>query len=157
MVAARTARAGSSSCATGTPKAAITASPMNFSTVPPSASISSRIAAKNVSMTSRSCSGSSCSPNAVDPVTSANRTVTRRRSCPLGAAGSPTASLTASPQVGQNRASPGTSPPQWGHAVVSEAPQLAQNRASSAFADPQLGQVTMRASVCAPAHPGELS
>ena len=33
--AARTARSGSSSCATGAPKMAITASPMNFSTVPP--------------------------------------------------------------------------------------------------------------------------
>jgi hypothetical protein len=44
--AARSARAGSSSCATGTPNAAMIASPMNFSTVPPSASISSRIAAK---------------------------------------------------------------------------------------------------------------
>ena len=44
--AARSALDGSSSCAIGTPKAAITASPMNFSTVPPSASISSRIAPK---------------------------------------------------------------------------------------------------------------
>ena len=44
--AARRARAGSSSWAAGTPNAAITASPMNFSTVPPSASISSRMAAK---------------------------------------------------------------------------------------------------------------
>jgi hypothetical protein len=33
--AAPTARSASSSCATGTPKTAITASPMNFSTVPP--------------------------------------------------------------------------------------------------------------------------
>ena len=33
--AARTARSGSSSCATGAPNSAITASPMNFSTVPP--------------------------------------------------------------------------------------------------------------------------
>ena len=41
---ARSARAASSSCAAGTPNAAMTASPMNFSTVPPSASISSRIA-----------------------------------------------------------------------------------------------------------------
>ena len=32
---ARTARSGSSSCATGAPKTAITASPTNFSTVPP--------------------------------------------------------------------------------------------------------------------------
>ena len=36
--AARTARSASSSCATGTPNTAITASPMNFSTVPPYAS-----------------------------------------------------------------------------------------------------------------------
>ena len=33
--AARTARSASSSCSTGTPNTAITASPMNFSTVPP--------------------------------------------------------------------------------------------------------------------------
>ena len=44
--AARKALEGSSSCAVGTPNAAMTASPMNFSTVPPSASISSRIAPK---------------------------------------------------------------------------------------------------------------
>ena len=35
--AARTARSGSSSCDWGTPNTAITASPMNFSTVPPNA------------------------------------------------------------------------------------------------------------------------
>ena len=40
--AARTARSGSSSCATGAPKTAITASPMNFSTVPPRRSSSWR-------------------------------------------------------------------------------------------------------------------
>ena len=40
--AARTARSGSSSCATGAPKTAITASPMNFSTVPPWRSSSAR-------------------------------------------------------------------------------------------------------------------
>ena len=40
--AARTARSGSSSCAGGAPKTAITASPMNFSTVPPCRSSSSR-------------------------------------------------------------------------------------------------------------------
>ena len=43
---ALTARSGSSSCATGTPNTAITASPMNFSTRPPSASASARIASK---------------------------------------------------------------------------------------------------------------
>ena len=38
--AARTARSASSSCATGAPKTAMTASPMNFSTVPPKRSMS---------------------------------------------------------------------------------------------------------------------
>ena len=41
-IAARTARSGSSSCATGAPKSAITASPMNFPTVPPKRSSSRR-------------------------------------------------------------------------------------------------------------------
>jgi len=40
--AARTARSGSSSWETGAPKTAITASPMNFSTVPPCRSSSAR-------------------------------------------------------------------------------------------------------------------
>jgi hypothetical protein len=40
--AARTARSGSSSCAAGAPNSAITASPMNFSTVPPNRSSSAR-------------------------------------------------------------------------------------------------------------------
>jgi len=40
--AARTARSGSSSCAAGAPKTAITASPTNFSTVPPNPSSSLR-------------------------------------------------------------------------------------------------------------------
>ena len=44
--AARTARSASSSCTTGTPKTAMTASPMNFSTVPPWASIAARISSK---------------------------------------------------------------------------------------------------------------
>ncbi len=39
--AARTARSGSSSCATGAPKTAITLSPMNLSTRPPKRSTSS--------------------------------------------------------------------------------------------------------------------
>ena len=43
---ARTARRASSSWTTGTPKTAITASPMNFSTVPPWRSITARIASK---------------------------------------------------------------------------------------------------------------
>ena len=45
-VAARTARSASSSCATGTPKTAITASPMNFSTTPECRSSAVRISSK---------------------------------------------------------------------------------------------------------------
>ncbi|OLE30652.1 MAG: hypothetical protein AUG43_02675 [Actinobacteria bacterium 13_1_20CM_3_68_10] len=41
-IAARTARSGSSSWAIGAPKSATTASPMNFSTVPPWRSSSCR-------------------------------------------------------------------------------------------------------------------
>ena len=78
--AARSALAGSSSCTRGTPNAAMIASPMNFSTVPPSASISARMAAKKAPMTSFSASASSRSPSAVEPVMSANSTVTTLRS-----------------------------------------------------------------------------
>ena len=44
---ARTPRSASSSCAVGTPKAPTTASPMNFSTVPPKRSMMVRAASKN--------------------------------------------------------------------------------------------------------------
>ncbi|TML64184.1 MAG: hypothetical protein E6G17_03315 [Actinobacteria bacterium] len=80
--AARRARDGSSSCATGTPKAATTASPMNFSTVPPSASISSRMASKYALMSALKRSGSRRSPMLVEPATSAKSTVTSLRSSP---------------------------------------------------------------------------
>ena len=46
--AARTARSASSSCARGRPKTAITASPMNFSTVPPWRSTAIRISSYHV-------------------------------------------------------------------------------------------------------------
>jgi hypothetical protein len=45
-IAARQARNASSSCATGTPNTAITASPMNFSTEPPCASTIALIRSK---------------------------------------------------------------------------------------------------------------
>ena len=44
--AARTARSASSSCTTGMPKTAMTASPTNFSTVPPCRSTTARISSK---------------------------------------------------------------------------------------------------------------
>jgi hypothetical protein len=78
--AARTARSSSSSCATGTPNTAITASPMNFSTVPPNRSISSTIASKNGRRTPRRSSGSSRVAISVDPLMSAKITVTTLRS-----------------------------------------------------------------------------
>ena len=71
---------GSSSCATGTPNTAITASPMNFSTVPPNRSISSTIASKNGRSTPRRSSGSSRVAISVDPLRSAKITVTTLRS-----------------------------------------------------------------------------
>ena len=74
--AARHARSASSSCATGTPNTAITASPMNFSTVPPCDSTIPRIRSKYRASSARNASGSVDSPSAVDPVTSQNSTVT---------------------------------------------------------------------------------
>ncbi len=63
--AARAARSASSSCRTGMPKTANTASPMNFSTLPPCEEITSRAALKNRHMTCCSGSESICSPMAV--------------------------------------------------------------------------------------------
>ena len=79
-IAADRARAGSSSCATGDPKTAMIASPMNFSTRPPCRSTKSVAMPNRRARTARTSSGSSASPSAVDPTTSANRTVTSRRS-----------------------------------------------------------------------------
>src|SRR5215213_5801944 len=74
--AARTARSGSSSWATGAPKTAITASPMNFSTVPPRCSSSERRRSWNGRRIASTSSGSSVSARAVKPT----RTVTTLRS-----------------------------------------------------------------------------
>jgi hypothetical protein len=74
--AARTARSASSSCTAGTPKTAITASPMNFSTVPPWYSTICFIRSKYDARSVRSRSGSTDSPRAVEPVRSQKRMVT---------------------------------------------------------------------------------
>ena len=111
--AARTALSASSSCRVGIPNTAMTASPMNFSTVPPWSSISARIASKYRAMTFRRDSGSSCSPSWVDPVTSQKRIVTVFRTSSAGeAAGS------AEPQFEQNFASAALAAPQLEHAVI---------------------------------------
>jgi hypothetical protein len=65
--AARQARSASSSCASGTPKAATTASPMNFSTLPPWRWSAARISRKYERSSSCTASASTRSPRAVEP------------------------------------------------------------------------------------------
>ena len=97
--AARTARSGSSSCTTGAPNTAITASPMNFSTVPPRRSSSTRRRACSGWRKRRTSSGSIRSARAVNPTTSANSTdTTLRSSRPAG-----TSATNAAPHELQNR------------------------------------------------------
>ena len=87
--AARTARVGSSSCATGAPKTAIRASPITLSTLPPKFSTTSPISCMQRSTIKRTSSGSVRSDNSVKPDRSANSTVAQRRSsssCPISPA-----------------------------------------------------------------------
>jgi hypothetical protein len=109
--AARTARSGSSSCATGAPNSGTTASPMNFSTVPPKRSSSERRRWWYGASSARTSSGSICSAREVKPTRSANRTVTTLRSS--RAAGS----SNGLPQEKQNRAPAGLSCPQFGQRI----------------------------------------
>ena len=111
--AARTARSASSSCSCGMPNTAMTASPMNFSTVPPWRSIEARIVSKYLVMTLRSGSGSSPSPIAVDPVTSQNTIETVLRTSPAGSAGA----VSGVAQFRQNFARSGFCSPQFGHSI----------------------------------------
>src|SRR3989475_279317 len=131
--AARSARSGSSSCAAGIPKTAITASPMNFSTVPPYRVISSRIAAKKRAISARIGSGSSCLVTRVEPARSANSTVTTRRS----AAPAPCSGV---PHCRQNCAPEGLARPQVGQRCTSAVPQRMQNCACSGLVVPHCGQ-----------------
>ena len=78
--AARTARSASSSRAIGAPQTAITASPMNFSTVPPYRPITSPARSKYRVRVSRTSSASRSAAYGVNPTRSANRTETSRRS-----------------------------------------------------------------------------
>ena len=113
--AARTARSGSSSCATGEPNTPNAASPMNLSSVPPNASISRFSRAWNGRRVAFTSSGSAWSERAVNPTRSQNRTVTILRSS-IGCA--PVAS--GAPQNPQNRKPSGFSPPQDGHVIAFE-------------------------------------
>ena len=84
----RTARSASSSCTRGTPKTATTASPANFSTLPPNSATSACIRSKNARWTLWRSSGSSRSPSCVEPTTSQNSAVTSFRSGARTRAGS---------------------------------------------------------------------
>ena len=111
--AARAARSASSSCSTGMPNTAMTASPMYFSTVPPCRSIAARIVSKYRDCTSRMDSGSSCSPSAVEPVTSQNTMETVLRTSRAGATGE-----SGVEHAGQNAKSSGLSRPQFGQVSI---------------------------------------
>src|SRR5262245_51835243 len=111
---ARTARSGSSSCATGAPNTPSAASPTNLSSVPPNRSISSRSRAwygRRVAFTS---SGSARSARSVNPTRSQNRTLTIRRSS-AGAGPAPDRRM---PQAEQKRAAVGFSSPQEGQRTM---------------------------------------
>ncbi len=109
--AARTARSGSSSWAVGAPKSATTASPMNFSTVPPKRSSSFRRRWWYGASSARTSSGSICSARDVKPTRSAKTTVMTLRSSRAGA------SSNGFPHEKQKRAPAGFSCPQFGQRI----------------------------------------
>src|SRR6476661_8839979 len=76
--AARTARSASSSCPTGAPQSANSPSPSSCATVPSKRRTSAAISETISSNRNLERSGPSRSPIAVEPTTSANRTVTMR-------------------------------------------------------------------------------
>ena len=82
--AARTARSGSSSCANGTPNAAITASPENFWTMPPCVMMQWVTWSKKRFRRERTTSGSALATSCVEPTRSTKRTVASLRSIPEG-------------------------------------------------------------------------
>jgi len=96
------------------PNTAITASPMNFSTLPPWRSIARRMASKYRAMICSSDSGSRPCPSSVDPTTSENTTVTVLRASASGADG-----------------------------PANAVPHARQNRASAWFSDPHAGQIVL--------------
>src|SRR6266498_2262820 len=125
----RTARSGSSSWTMGAPNTATTASPMNFSTVPPWRSMARRSRVKYELRVARTSSGSERSERVVKPTRSQKSTVTTLRSSPrVGAA-----SRSRVPQARQNKAMARLPWPQFGQAGIGEVyvPGLAANRAGA--------------------------
>ncbi len=122
---------------------------MNFSTVPPSASIADRIASKYMRMTARIRSGSRRSARPVDPATSANRTVTTLRSPSLtdafgwGGAGEAATAVVGVPQAEQNAEWGTRSAPQFSQARTVAAPHHGQKRAAASRSAPHDPQVAI--------------
>jgi hypothetical protein len=95
------------------PNTAMTASPMNFCTVPPWRSSTARMASNQRAITRPSDSGSSRSPRLVDPARSLNTTVTTLR-----VSRPPAAAASGVPQLRQNLARAGFSSPQAAQATM---------------------------------------
>ncbi len=129
--AARTARSGSSSRATGAPQTAMTASPMNFSTVPPYRPMTVRASSKYSERSSRTASASRPSAIVVNPTRSANSTVTKRRSATGAACAAPMAVASG---VGPRDAAAAAS------SLMSRVPHSPQKRAWGGLVDPHVGQ-----------------
>ena len=110
LTAARTARSGSSSCATGAPNNASTPSPSTLSIVPPNSMTSAMSRSKASSSNRFARSGSRYSTRPVYPTMSANNTVISRRSSVVVA-------TTWCPQNGQNRAPSGSACRHAEHAI----------------------------------------
>src|SRR3954462_14656203 len=140
--AARTARSVSPSRATGVPQPAITASPMNFSMVPPYRATTVRAMSKYRERSSRTSSGSRDSDKGVKPTRSQNSTEQIRRSAtgPIStAAGGAGVPVKACPQFKQNRAAGWDGVvPHAGQLVTGAAPQSPQTFALPGFCPRQL-------------------
>jgi hypothetical protein len=139
---ARTARSASSSWATGTPHTAITASPMNFSTVPPYRPITVRHWPKYRDRSSRTSSASRDSDSVVNPTRSPNSTEVTRRSAigRSGSGGGATPAPNTAPHWPQNRP-PSSGAPQEAHSATRaiEPPQSRQNLRSADIDAAQCG------------------
>src|SRR2546426_4715944 len=133
------ARAASSSLTTGAPNTAMTASPMNFSTVPPQDAMAADIAEKYASRTERSRSGSSRSPSSVEPMTSANRIDTSLRSSAARSTGRSDA-----PHPGQNSNPSGLSRAQFAQVTTAGVYVRPHNSWNPAATSARIGGVPSR-------------
>ena len=134
---AATARSASSSAISGIPKIAITPSPMNFTTVPAWSSMVDRRMSKYGTRAARAASGSTCSPNDVDPTRSPNSAVTCLRTAAVveggAAAAAGTSPVSSDPHWLQNLEPAACSASQDGQRRARGAPHSEQNFASASL------------------------